>query len=43
LPLLASSLDDLAVGTYPRFAPIKAVLGGARSRSDSCPVAALKG
>jgi soluble lytic murein transglycosylase len=43
LRLRASSLDDLAEGTYPRFTPIKAVPGGMRARPDVCPVNAVKG
>jgi soluble lytic murein transglycosylase-like protein len=37
LRLRASSLDELAAGAYPRFAPIKAVPGGMRARPDACP------
>jgi soluble lytic murein transglycosylase len=37
LRLRASSLDDLAAGIYPRFAPIKAVPGGMRARPEACP------
>jgi soluble lytic murein transglycosylase len=43
LRLRASSLDDLASGLYPRFAPIKAVPGGMRARPETCPATALKG
>jgi hypothetical protein len=43
LRLRASSLDDLAAGVYPRFAPIKAVPGGMRARPEFCSGAALKG
>ena len=42
LHLSASSLDDLALGIYPRFAPIKAVPGGMRARPEVCSVSALK-
>src|ERR1700722_367480 len=42
LHLSASSLDDLASGIYPRFAPIKAVPGGMRARPDVCTVTAFK-
>jgi soluble lytic murein transglycosylase-like protein len=37
LRLRASSLDDLAAGTYPRFAPIKATPGGTRAREACSP------
>jgi len=43
LRLRASSLDDLAAGTYPRFAPIKAVPGGIRAHPEACSVTASKG
>ena len=44
LRLRASSLDDMAAGIYPRFAPIKAVPGGMRARPEVCPIAPpLKG
>jgi soluble lytic murein transglycosylase-like protein len=37
LRLRASSLDDLAAGVYPRFAPIKTA-AGMRAQPESCPV-----
>jgi soluble lytic murein transglycosylase len=43
LRLRASSLDDLAAGKSPRFAPIKAAPGGMRARPDPCPVTAFRG
>ena len=43
LRLRASSLDELAAGTYPKFAPIKAAPGGMRARPEACPVAASRG
>jgi soluble lytic murein transglycosylase len=43
LRLRASSLDDLAAGAYPRFAPIKAVPGGMRARPEVCPAMPFKG
>ena len=44
LRLRASSLDDLAVGIYPRFTPIRSVPGGLRARAEACPgPAALRG
>jgi soluble lytic murein transglycosylase-like protein len=36
LRLRASSLDDLANGTYPRFTPIKATPGGVRAPPEAC-------
>jgi hypothetical protein len=36
LRLRASSLDDLATGTYPRFTPIKATPGGVRAPPEAC-------
>jgi soluble lytic murein transglycosylase len=42
LRLRASSLDDLAAGNYPRFAPIKTA-PGTRAQSESCPVMAAGG
>jgi soluble lytic murein transglycosylase-like protein len=43
LRLRASSLDELAAGMYPRFAPIKTTPGGLRARPEVCPTTALKG
>jgi hypothetical protein len=40
LRLRAGSLDDLAAGIYPRFAPIKSAPGGMRAQSANCPVVA---
>jgi hypothetical protein len=40
LRLRATSLDDLAAGVYPRFAPIKTAPGGVRAQAESCPVIA---
>jgi soluble lytic murein transglycosylase-like protein len=40
LRLRASSLDDLAAGTYPRFTPIKTAPGGMRAQPENCPVMA---
>jgi soluble lytic murein transglycosylase len=36
LRLRASSLDDLANGTYPRFTPIKAASGGVKAPPEAC-------
>ncbi len=41
LRLRATSLDDLAAGIYPRFAPIKTAPGGTRAQPESCPVMAV--
>ncbi len=43
LRLRASSLDELAAGTYPRFAPIRSVPGGMRAQPETCPAADLSG
>ncbi len=43
LRLRASSLDDLATGTYPRFTPIKAIPGGMKSRQEICPATPARG
>ena len=43
LRLRASSLDDLAAGIYPRFAPIKDVPGGMKVKAEMCEAVALKG
>lgn len=40
LRLQASSLDDLAAGIYPRFAPIRAAPGGMRAQPGHCPTVA---
>jgi soluble lytic murein transglycosylase-like protein len=43
LRMPSSSLDELAAGIYPRFAPIKAAPGGMRVRPEICPAAGLNG
>jgi soluble lytic murein transglycosylase len=43
LRVRASSLDDLAAGIYPRFAPIKAEPKGVITRPAGCPATALNG
>ncbi len=43
LRLRASSLDELAAGIYPRFAPIRSVPGGMRARPETCPAVGLSG
>jgi hypothetical protein len=40
LRLRAGSLDDLAAGIYPRFAPIKSAPGGTRAQLANCPIVA---
>jgi hypothetical protein len=43
LRLRAGSLDDLAAGIYPRFAPIKSAPGGTRAQLANCPIVASGG
>jgi soluble lytic murein transglycosylase-like protein len=43
LRLRAASLDDLAAGRYPRFAPIMATPVGVRARQEVCPLPAVRG
>jgi soluble lytic murein transglycosylase-like protein len=43
LRLRAVSLDDLAAGASPRFAPIEAAPAGTRAQAETCPTAGRDG